>query len=71
MARILKAVTRKSRYPWSKWADGRARAVELGKDFFCTVSGFRASLYAYARYHALDVVVAQHGDRVEFQFSKK
>lgn len=71
MARVLAALERRSRYPWKRWADGRPRAASHGTDFSCSAKSFCAAIYAHAKRHDLDVVVAAKGDRVEFQFAKK
>lgn len=40
--------TRKSKYPWSEWTDGKARKATKGQDFDGTAISFRQALYAHA-----------------------
>ena len=60
-----------SGYPWARWANGRAWRARFDVDFTCTVSGFRNSLYAYAKRAGLKVTCSEKpGNIVEFKFSK-
>jgi hypothetical protein len=45
-------------YPWALWMDGRPRTLRRGEDFRSkTTKGFRATLYAKAREHNVEVRV--------------
>lgn len=58
------------RYPWSKWANGKAWRAVKGEDFACTISGFESSLYNHARRKKIGVRVIRKGNAVEFKFSR-
>ena len=71
MATPIKAVRRPgTHHPWDKWTDGRAWRARRGEDFTCTTCGFRSSLHSIATRRGLKVIVSDHGDAVEFQFSR-
>ncbi len=41
LERIRAVRGRPMKYPWDEWLDGKARTLEVGVDFTCTISTFR------------------------------
>lgn len=70
MEQLKKFQPVKGKYPWNKWANGRPWRVIHGKDFDCTIEGFRSAIYQYGRRANRGVRVAVKGSAVEFQFGK-
>ena len=72
MAQILKRlVSKRNKYDWNLWADGRAYRAIKGKDFKCSVAGFRSALYQIARRRQMKVQVTADDKTVAFQFHKQ
>jgi len=71
MAVVIERPAPKRRaYPWTEWTDGRAYAATSGFDFFCSVEGFKASLYSHSRRYKIPVVVwSDSPGVVGFQFT--
>lgn len=59
----------RSKYDWPTWTNGRPWRAKAGRDFDCSVVGFRQTLYTHARKAGLRVSIAVRGDAVDFQFS--
>lgn len=71
MATIIKGVkSRRNRYDWNLWANGKAYRAERGRDFHTVPESFRSTIYTYAHRKGLSVTVTINGNAVEFQFSK-
>lgn len=61
---------RSSRYPWSKWMNGKAWTAKQGTDFDMTASAFRCYVGLVARRKGVKVETRLHGSSVSFQFKK-
>lgn len=53
---------RAPKYPWGEWLDGKARLLEQGVDFDCSMGGVKAGAYAAARKHAIKVRIVTVDD---------
>lgn len=69
--------TRKTRYPWAIWTDGRPRRIKRGRHFAGTVDGMRSTLTTHARSRDIAVAVVMRtaqdgpgddGRYIAFQF---
>lgn len=70
MASRIKSVGK--RYPWDRWTDGSAWRAKKGRDFKCSASGFRSTLYTHAEKIGATVSATVVDPKtVEFQFEKK
>jgi hypothetical protein len=71
MASVIDRVSTRPRYPWKKWADGKARRAKQGRDFSGDPRVFRNTLYVHATRNELSVTVHIEERTVEFQFFKR
>lgn len=72
MAEVIDTLrSARNRYDWDKWTNGKTWRVRHGRDFHCSVAGFVAGLYVRASRDDSKVIVANHGESVEFQFVPK
>lgn len=61
----------RGRYPWKKWLNGKRHTAQLGKEFACTATGFKNTLYSKAKVEGCTVKVSEKPNGVvEFCFTK-
>ncbi len=58
-------------YPWDEWGDGAWWRCTWGRDFVCSVPGFRASVYQNARARGRAAQTRVEGHSVIFRFVPK
>lgn len=67
MARRIKA--KPKGYPWDQWTDGSRWELRAGKDFTCSISGFRATVYSRSKAIGRRVEVSERPNGIlEVQF---
>lgn len=71
MAKAIKrVVSRRDKYPWDLWTDGKPRRAIKGSDFKCSVLGFKSALHQTAKRRGMTVQVSYDDKTVDFQFFK-
>jgi hypothetical protein len=68
--RIEQLVHGRARYPWARWTNGDSWRAKQGKDFPCSLEGFKSALHAHARRKGFSVRTSLNPSDgvVDFQF---